>query len=74
MNYNRHSSFSALECSLVENEKYLTLLFPILAFNLKPSATKNITDAGNEFTTQKIIAVNNCFRFEKNGFVASPYT
>ena len=40
MNYNRHSSFSELECCLVEIEKYLTLLFPILAFNLKPSATK----------------------------------
>ena len=42
MNYNRHSSFSELECCLVEIEKYLTLLFPILAFNLKLSATKTL--------------------------------
>ena len=33
-------STRALECSPVKNEKYLTLLFPILAFNLKTSATK----------------------------------
>ena len=42
MNYNRHSSFSELEYCLVEIEKYIKLLFLILAFNLKPSATKTL--------------------------------
>ena len=48
-------STRALECSPVKNEKYLTLLFPILAFNLKPSATKTSLMLGMSWEHENIL-------------------
>ena len=54
MNYNRHSSFAALECSA----------FSKIGFHFKGFRNKNITAAGNEMITRKCIAFNNWFRLD----------
>ena len=59
MNYYRDYSLSALECSLVENEKISNAAFSNIMLHFKGFRNKNITAAGNELITRKYIAVNN---------------